>query len=104
MTKSLCRALVILFTSAVLSACVVNPFSYTDGKGRTVDSTGVSFLSESTQEGGSITKKDGTVIEYSRTGGKQTKLLSVYGNIKGYEAIGAPVAAGTGTVLRNLVK
>lgn len=88
---------------ALLCSCVANPFTYTDSKGREIASTGFSILSESAQEGGSITKPDGTRIEYSRTGGKQTKLLSVYGNIKSLESI-EPVAAGTGTVLKNLVK
>lgn len=88
----------------LLCSCVANPFTYTDSKGREIASTGFSILSESQQEGGSITKPDGTLIEYNRTGGKQTKLLSVYGNIQGYEAIGKPVATGTGTVLQRLAK
>ena len=55
-----------------LASCSVNPFVLTKADGTEVASLGVSVFTKSKTESGRITRPDGSVLEYSKTGKNET--------------------------------
>jgi ferric-dicitrate binding protein FerR (iron transport regulator) len=68
-------------SSLFLSSCTVNPFEVTTAKGHQVTSLGGSFLTKTTKESGTITRPDGTVMSYGRTGKDETRVPIAAGQV-----------------------
>jgi ferric-dicitrate binding protein FerR (iron transport regulator) len=67
---------------ALLTSCTVNPFVVTTAKGHQVTSLGGSFLTKTTKESGTITRPDGTVLSYDRTGKDETRVPIAAGQVE----------------------
>ena len=76
------RVFLILALASILlfmfTACTMNPTLYKDAKGRDVVTLGGSLLTKVKTESASITRPDGTVLTYNRTGKNEVSVPNAY--------------------------
>ncbi|MDB6138202.1 MAG: hypothetical protein JWO94_1274 [Verrucomicrobiaceae bacterium] len=75
-----------------LAACNIRPLEFTQANGQPADWLGGSLLTSSASETATITKKDGTVLSYTRKQGDETLVASKY---IGAGVLKAGIAGGT---------
>lgn len=62
----------------MLASCTMNPTLYKDAKGRDVVTLGGSLLTKVKAESASITRPDGTVLTYTRSGKNEVSVPNAY--------------------------